>query len=141
MGMLDGYNPNYPEDIQDEERHQFEMQQYELMEEKRKLEREEELKLDDRYRKFVAMDEDEKDMISCDEIFSLYLRDVCKYVNENYYKTCLRFVLLYRECLNEYGWLKRREHFRKAGIEEDDEILNKLRSDEEKEEERQKLVT
>jgi hypothetical protein len=44
--------------------------------------------------------------------------------------------LLYRECLNEYGWLKRREHFKKAGIEGQDEILNKLKSDEEKEEER-----
>jgi hypothetical protein len=53
------------------------------------------------------MNEEDKDAMSCDEIFSLYLRDLSKHVNENYYKTCLRFVLLYRECLNEYGWLKR----------------------------------
>lgn len=57
----------------------------------------------------------------------MYLRDICKVVNENYYKTCLRFVLLYRECLNEYGWLKRRDHHLKAGILHEDIILNKLK--------------
>ena len=62
------------------------------------------------------MEEIEKDQLTCDEVFSFYLRDVCKHVNESYYRTCLRFVLLYRECLNEYGWLKRRDHFKKAGI-------------------------
>lgn len=67
------------------------------------------MKKDERMRKFLEMSEDEKDMLSCDEIFSLYLRDLSKMVNESYYKTVLRFVLLYRECLNEYGWLKRRE--------------------------------
>lgn len=67
----------------------------------------------------------------CDEIFSLYLRDISKITNENYYRTCLKFVLLYRECLNEYGWLKRRDHYLKAGMLKDDDILNKLRLDEE----------
>lgn len=98
-------------------------------------EKEEELKKDDRLRKFMMMNEEEKDCLTCDEVFSLYLREVSKLVNENYYKTCLRFVLLYRECLNEQGWLKRREHYSKAGILDKDEILNKLRSEEEKEEE------
>jgi len=64
-------------------------------------EKEEELKKDDRLRKFMMMNEEEKDCLTCDEVFSLYLREVSKLVNENYYKTCLRFVLLYRECLNE----------------------------------------
>jgi len=72
--------------------------------------------------------------MSCDEIFSLYLRDLSKRVNENYYKTILRFVLLYRECLNEYGWLKRRDHYCKAGMQDFDEILNKLKKEEEREE-------
>ena len=82
----------------------------------------------------MKMTEEEKDMLSCDEIFSLYLRDICKMVNENYYKTCLRFVLLYRECLKEYGWLKRRDHHLKAGILHEDAILNKLKQEEENEE-------
>lgn len=73
------------------------------------------------------MEFEEKDQLVCDEIFSLYLRELSKIVNENYYKTVLRFVLLYRECLNEYGWLKRRDHYQKAeGIE--DELLLKLKS-------------
>ena len=72
-------------------------------------EREEELKKDERMRKFVQLTEEEKDMMTCDEVFSLYLRHVSKQVNENYYRNCVRFVLLYRECLNEYGWLKRRD--------------------------------
>jgi hypothetical protein len=104
-----------------------------LEEEERLREREEELKKDDRMRKFAHMGEEEKDEMTCDEIFSLYLRDLCKIVNENYYRTCLRFVILYRECLNEYGWLKRRDHYLKAGMLDQDEILNKLKKDEEKE--------
>ncbi len=50
----EGFVPAYGDEMmQDEEqRHQFEMQQYEL-EERRRLEREEELKLDERYRKFL----------------------------------------------------------------------------------------
>lgn len=106
----------------------------ELEAEEKQKEREEELKKDDRMRKFFLLNEEEKDGLSCDEVFSLYLRDLCKRVNTEYYKTALRFVLLYRECLNEYGWLKRRDHYYKAGILDQDEVLNKLKQQEEKEE-------
>ena len=79
----------------------------------------EELQKDERLRHLICeMTEDEKDKLTCDEIFSLYLRHVSKQVNESYYRTVLRFVLLYRECLNEYGWLKRRDHFHKAYFEQ-----------------------
>lgn len=64
----------------------------------------------------MQMHIEEKDELCCDEIFCLYLRDLSKIVNENYYKTALRFVILYRDCLNEYGWLKRRDHFMKADM-------------------------
>ena len=58
----------------------------------------------------------------------MYLRDLCKKVNESYYQTILRFVLLYRECMNEYGWIKRRETLNRAKItEEMDEILWSLK--------------
>lgn len=70
----------------------------------------------------------QKDTLTCDQIFCLYLRDQCKKVNENYYKTILRFVLLYRECMNEYGWIKRRETLNRAKISEEmDEILRVLK--------------
>lgn len=70
----------------------------------------------------------QKDTLTCDQIFCLYLRDQCKKVNENYYKTILRFVLLYRECMNEYGWIKRRETLNRAKISEEmDDILRVLK--------------
>lgn len=97
------------------------------------------------------MTEEDKDKLTCDEVFALYLRHVSKQVNESYYRTVLRFVLLYRECLNEYGWLKRRDHYHKAyhrddeedGDEDDtnpiniddyDEVLSKLKKEEQQEE-------
>jgi hypothetical protein len=73
----------------------------------------------------------EKDKLTCDEVFCLYLRDLCKKVNENYYRTIIRFVFLYRECMNEYGWIKRRETLNRAKItEEMDEIVRILKAKE-----------
>lgn len=41
----------------------------------------------------------------------------------------MRFVLLYRECLNEYGWVKRHEMMKQIGISQDeDPVVGKLRS-------------
>jgi hypothetical protein len=70
-------------------------------------------------KKFKAMSHHEKDLICCDEVFCLYLRDVCRKVNEAYYRTVLRFMVLYRECMNEYGWIKRRETLNRAKVTED----------------------
>ena len=69
--------------------------------------------------------------MACDDIFCMYLREVSKLVNENYYKQCLRFILLYRECLNEYGWLKRRETYMEAGMLDEDTLLANLKTQEE----------
>ena len=81
--------------------------------------------------KFMHTSEEDKDILTCDDIFALYLRDVSKRVNEGYYKVCLRFVLLFRDCLNEFGWFKRRDHFVKAEMLEEDEVLQKLKKEEE----------
>lgn len=101
----------------------------------------EDIEKDERMKNFVVnMTECDKDLLCCDEIFALYLRHISKQVNEHYYRIVLRFVLLYRECLNEYGWLKRRDHYQKAytgdstKADEHDELLTKLRKDEEREE-------
>ena len=48
-------------------------------------------------------------MLKADEIFSLYLRNTCKKVNAKFYKVIIKFILLFRECLNEYGWHKKEE--------------------------------
>ena len=43
-----------------------------------------------------------------DEIFALYLFRLSNRVNEEYWKkSALPFVILFRECLNEYGWSKK----------------------------------
>jgi lipopolysaccharide biosynthesis regulator YciM len=48
-------------------------------------------------------------MLNCDEIFAQYLRHISTMVNEQFYKTMVRFVLLYRDCFNQFGWLKKAE--------------------------------
>lgn len=55
------------------------------------------------------MSEEWRVMMTADEIFGTYLRDVSSKVNDQFYKTMLRFILLYRDCLNEYGWQKKAE--------------------------------
>jgi hypothetical protein len=43
-----------------------------------------------------------------DEIFALYLYRLSNRVNDHYYKNyALPFVILFRECFNEYGWGKK----------------------------------
>ncbi len=37
---------------------------------------------------------------NCDEIFSFYLHDVSKSVNDEFFKKILKFIVLYREYLN-----------------------------------------
>ena len=62
------------------------------------------------------MTEAEKDRLTFDEALSYYLADVSKKVNIVYYKTILRFVMLYRECVNEQAWSYRKDHLIKASI-------------------------
>ena len=40
-------------------------------------------------------------------------------MNAEYFKTVIRFVLLYRDCMNKYGWSKRKEQMGRANINED----------------------
>lgn len=55
------------------------------------------------------MSEEWRIMMNIDEILSIYLRDTASKTNESFYKTMLKFILLYRDCLNEYGWQKKAE--------------------------------
>ena len=45
-----------------------------------------------------------------DEIFAYYLYEVSTKVQDTFYKTVLQFVILFRECLEEIGWKKRKEN-------------------------------
>jgi len=59
--------------------------------------------------------EEERSKLSSDEVFSIYLYEISKKVNSDYYKTMMTFIIAYRECLNKYGWEKKSEN---------DEVLN-----------------
>jgi hypothetical protein len=50
------------------------------------------------------MSEEWRVMMNCDEIFSIYLREAAEKTNEQFYHVMVKFILYYRECLNEYGW-------------------------------------
>lgn len=83
---------------------------------------------DPRLLEFIAKSEELKDLMTCDEVFCMYLREVSKRVNETYYRQCIRFVLLYRECINECGWAKRRETYKEAGMLDEDTFLANLKT-------------
>jgi hypothetical protein len=65
---------------------------------------------------FVKMTPEERLTLTCDDIFVLYLGNVSKQVNAVYFRTVMKFVLLYRDCLNEIGWERRHEHLLKCKI-------------------------
>ena len=44
-----------------------------------------------------------KKLKKCDEVFAEYLDSVAKFVNKDCYKQVLKFIFLFRECLNHYG--------------------------------------
>lgn len=50
--------------------------------------------------------QEKESKMSCDEVFSLYLREVSRMVNPSTYCQVLKFIVLYRECINEFGWEK-----------------------------------
>ena len=58
------------------------------------------VKKDKRIQDFVNMSAPEKYDLTCDEVFVLYLGNISKQVNAVYYRTVMKFVLLYRDCLN-----------------------------------------
>jgi hypothetical protein len=84
--------------------------------------------IDERMDRFIKMTDDDKDNLTCDDVFCLYLGDVCKQVNPTYFKIVLKFIILYRDCLNELGWQKRREHFIKSDIPiNDDDLYQRIK--------------
>jgi len=65
-------------------------------------------------KKLSSQDYEEREKLTVDDALAIYLNDVSKMVNRNFYKKVLRFVFLYRDCLNEWGWMKRRDNYVKA---------------------------
>ena len=52
------------------------------------------------------MSEERLNQLNCEQLFSFYLRDCAEQVNSDYYSTMIQFILMYRDCLNIYGWQK-----------------------------------
>ena len=50
------------------------------------------------------MAEPRKNMLNCEHLFSLYLRECSSQVKPDYYSKMTQFVLMFRDCLNLYGW-------------------------------------
>lgn len=82
-------------------------------------------------KKLGALEYDEREKLTVDDAFAIYLNDVSKMVNKNFYKKVLRFIFLYRDCLNEWGWMKRRDNYMKAEMTNDDELVERLKAEEE----------
>ena len=49
---------------------------------------------------------EQKQKLTVDDVCGIYLRETSQKVNNKFYKTLLKFVILFRECSNEYGWQK-----------------------------------
>jgi hypothetical protein len=60
-------------------------------------------------RNYDKLDEKDRADMYVDEIFSFYLYQLSRKVNEVFYRTVLTYVILFRECLNEIGWNKKME--------------------------------
>lgn len=57
-------------------------------------------------KQYLKMSEEERNSLSWDDIFAVYLRETSQKVNENFYKLLLRYMIWYRECANRFGWSK-----------------------------------
>lgn len=58
---------------------------------------------------YGKLSEEERNRLSCDEIFAVYLREVSQRVNEGFYKMLLKYIICYREWANQVGWQKSNE--------------------------------
>jgi hypothetical protein len=55
------------------------------------------------------LSDEDKYKINCEAALAIYLYEVSKKVDSEFYKVMLRFVFAYRECINKYGWEKKAE--------------------------------
>ena len=60
-------------------------------------------------RNYHNLPKTERDDMTADEVFALYLNHMSIRSNQSFYFIVLRFTLLFRECLNKNGWKKKIE--------------------------------
>jgi hypothetical protein len=61
-------------------------------------------------RNYNSLSHQDRKEMKADEVLALYLYRLSNRINADYWRTtALPFVMLFRECLNEYGWAKKIE--------------------------------
>jgi hypothetical protein len=61
-------------------------------------------------RNYNSLSHSDRQEMKADEVLALYLYRLSNRINSDYWRsTALPFVMLFRECLNEYGWTKKIE--------------------------------
>ncbi len=62
-------------------------------------------------KEIINLAENKKNMMNCDQIFAIYLREFAQILNSDFYsKKFLKFIIFFRDCLNIYGWHKKAEN-------------------------------
>ena len=62
-------------------------------------------------KEIINLAENKKNMMNCDQIFAIYLREFAQILNSDFYsKKFLKFIVYFRDCLNVYGWHKKAEN-------------------------------
>lgn len=51
-------------------------------------------------------DENPENKANCDSIMAMFLKEIAEVTNPSYFGRVILFAILYRECLNKYGWYK-----------------------------------
>ena len=71
-------------------------------------------------KEYHKMNEQQRNSMSCDEVFAVYLWDISQKVNSQFYEDVILFVLCFRECLNKEGWDKLERFERETIIDEEE---------------------
>ncbi len=61
------------------------------------------------FRNYNTLTDEDKAMMSCDETFALYLREVARKSSKEFYQQIARFIFHFRDCVNKYCWEKKIE--------------------------------
>lgn len=77
-----------------------------------------------------SLAETKRNMMNCEQIFTLYLREFSQMLNSSFYsQKLLKFIIFFRDCLNIYGWQKRAENEMKDFVGKpdfDDKVKDRL---------------
>lgn len=58
-------------------------------------------------RDYLNLSDEDKNNMMCDEVFGIYVSEIAHKVNQGFLDQVLKYIVFYRECLNQHGWEKR----------------------------------